>query len=208
MARDLMKEARKDDAMIETTRPEPPLATARDLAAYHARRDRFYAVAALLLAAPPDRASLTASSRAVDHGASRAGELARALKADPVEVRAEHGRLFGGDAPAIDLQCREPDAPSRAAAAEQAVLPTRPDVATDLRVLATLSDRTASAIEAGDIAEAAALCDVQARFLRQHAGDCIRGLAARLIAADLPFHGALGRALLAQIDEDMRLLAH
>jgi hypothetical protein len=194
--------------MFETIHPDPPLASARDLAAYYARRERFYMSASLLLAGPPDRATLTAASRALDRGASRDSELARALKADRLAAAAEYERLVGGPAPLIDRRCREPSAPSLAAALEYAVLPGPLDLPSELRALAILSDRTAIAIESGDIADAAALCDVQARFLREHAGACVRALATQLTAAGLAFYGALGRALITQIDEDLRLLAH
>jgi hypothetical protein len=193
--------------MFEPIQREPPLATARDLAAYYARRERFYAAAAMLLAAAPDRAILATSRRTVDRGGSRDGDLARTLKAAPEQVAAEHAHLFDGDAPIVDLRCAAPESPSRTAAAVLAALPALGDIPNELRTLAVLSDRTAMAIEAGDIADAASLCDMQARFLRQHAGDCIGALATRLVASNLPFYGALGRALVAQIDEDMRLLA-
>jgi hypothetical protein len=194
--------------MFETIQSDPPLASARDLAAYYARRERFYTSASLLLARPPDRAVVTASSRALERGAVRDSELARTLDADRQVAAAEHERLFGGPSPRIDPHCRDPGASARVAALEYVVLPASVDIASELRTLAILSDRTASAIESGDIADAAALCDVQARFLRQHAGACVRALATHLVACDLPFYAALGRALITQVDEDLRLLAH
>ena len=49
--------------MFETIHTDPPLATARDLAAYHARRERFYSSAAMLLAATADCAVASVSRR-------------------------------------------------------------------------------------------------------------------------------------------------
>jgi hypothetical protein len=171
---------------------DAPLATPRGLAAYHTRREHFYRDAAMLLVISAPHRPL-ASNRLRDLPAS--GERA-----------AEFVYLFAGDAPRVDLRCDQPDVPARARLSELALLPTRGDIPTELNALAVLANRTASALNLGTIADAAALCDVQSGFLRDHAGDCIGGFAGRLVTAGQPFYAALGRALRSQIDDDLQLL--
>jgi hypothetical protein len=189
--------------MFETLHPDPPLATSRNLAAYHAHRERFYGMAAMLLAAAPDRAALSVLGRRTERSA-----VESALLTARGAAQSEFDRLFVGHPPRVELRCANPADGPRLDALERTGLPASVDIPAELRALAILADRTANAIECGDIAEAAAVSDLQARFLRQHAGACIRGLAAQLIEADQPFYAALGRALVTQIDEDVRLLAH
>ena len=192
--------------MLDTTTHDQPLASAQDLANYHARRERFYATAAMLLTMAPDRL-LLASARCFARGGRAATELAAALNDERRHgAEAEHELLFSGDAPVIDRRCHDPAAASRIEVSEQGMLELAPDIAAELRALAILADRTADAIEAGEMTEAATLCELQARFLR-HAGPCAGRLAADLAAAGAPFYAALGRSLHEQLDEDMRLLA-
>jgi hypothetical protein len=189
--------------MFETMHPAPPQATARDLATYHAHRERFYGMSATMLAVAPDHAALTALRRRIDRTGAAEAELMAARSA-----RSEFDRLFAGPSPSIDIRCPEPSDPTRIAALLQTGLGVSQDIPGELRVLAILADRTATAIESGDIADAATVSDIQIRFLRQHAAACIQSLAQQLITADLPFYASLGRALVTQLDEDMRLLTH
>src|SRR5215204_3864747 len=149
--------------MFEILSSEHPLATAQDLATYHARRERFYATTAMLLSAPPDRLLLGSARRILRVGTRTTGELAAALTDDRRwGAEAEHERLFGA-APIVDLRCRDPHARVRSDLSADATIALPPDVPAELRALAVLADRTAGAIEAGDISEAATLCELQAR---------------------------------------------
>jgi hypothetical protein len=167
-----------------------PLSSANDLAAFHARRERFYAVAAQLLAAPPDEHLLDAARRLLARSAT-CRELIAALGDERARSAAvEHALLFS--AHGVDTRCRAADGA---------------DLVAELRQLANLADRLAVAIQAGDLTDAAAVSDEQAHLLHDHAGACVADHAHRIAAAGGPFYRALGQALAQQIGDDIRLLA-
>jgi hypothetical protein len=170
-----------------------PLSSASDLAAFHARRERFYSVAAQLLAGAPDERLLDTARRLLGRGGQPVRDLVSALGDERRRgASAEHARLFGAAA-AVDTRC--------------ATVQGGPDLVGELRHLATLADRLAGAIQAGDMSDAAALSDEQAHFLHDHAGACIADHARRIAATGGPFYQALGQALAQQIADDVRLLA-
>lgn len=168
-----------------------PLGSANDLAAFHARRERFYAVTAQLLASGPDARLLDTARRLLGRGGGGARDLVSALGDERGRgASAEHARLFG--AAGVDVCCATSDG--------------GPDLVSELRRLARLADRLASAIQAGDMSDAAAVSDEQAHFLQDHAGACVADHARRLAAAGGPFYRALAQALAQQIADDVRLL--
>jgi hypothetical protein len=175
--------------MLEIASVTTQLSSASDLAAFHARRERFYAIGARLLAAPPDRALLDSARRLLARATGAARELMVALgDSRGAGAAAEHALLFEG---AIDLRCR--------------VQPHR-DLVAELARLAGLAGRLAVAIQAGDLTEAATISDEQAHVLNDHAGACVTQHARRLIAGGGPFYRAFGLALAVQIADDVRLL--
>jgi len=194
--------------MLATPRTGPPLATAHDLAEYHAERERLYAAAVLLLDAAPDPRVLTAVRHLLRRDAAVVDPLKVALS-DSRGARAgdAYARLFEGAHPAIKLRCHTARWATHDEAFTAAGVPLSPDVRAELRALAVLADRTAHALDDGDMSAAAALSDVQARFLRHHAGACVSELAMDLIQSGEPFYLALGGTLAEQIAEDLRLLA-
>jgi hypothetical protein len=177
--------------MLEHTTATRPLTSASDLAAFHARRERFYAVAARLLASPPDEHLLDTARRLLGRSASSCRDLVAALGDERGRTAAaEHALLFA--AGSIDTRCQ---------------VAGDGDLVAELTRLATLADRLAVAIQAGDMTDAAALSDEQAHLLHDHAGACVADHAARIAAAGGPFYRALGHALAQQIADDVRLLS-
>lgn len=182
------------------------LTAARDLVAYHVERDRFYWVASELLRAAPDPRVLEAASVAL-HRVSNSDEVRLALRDRRAAGAArEYAQLFEGPTPMIPLRCGDGAIAARDAAQLAAGLSGPATPTTELRALAILAQRTAHALRNGDMLDAAALSDLQSRFLEQHAASCIAALAAALVARGLPFYRALGRSLADQIAEDLRLL--
>jgi hypothetical protein len=178
--------------MLEPTTITRPLSSASDLAAFHARRERFYSVAAQLLAAPPDVHLLDTARRLLGRAATSYRDLVAALGDDRGRAAAaEHALLFS--ATGVDTACR--------------IDGDGADLVAELTRLATLADRLAVAIQAGDMTDAAAMSDEQAHFLHDHAGACVAGHAHRIAGAGGPFYRALGHALAQQIADDVRLLA-
>jgi hypothetical protein len=178
--------------MLDHTTATRPLTSASDLAAFHARRERFYAVAARLLASPPDEHLLDTARRLLGRAASGCRDLVAALGDERRRTAAaEHALLFG--AKSIDTRCH--------------VAGDHGDLVAELARLATLADRLAVAIQAGDMTDAAAVSDEQAHFLHDHAGACVAEHAERIAAAAGPFYRALGHALAQQIADDVRLLS-
>jgi uncharacterized membrane protein YccC len=178
--------------MLEHTTVTRPLSSANDLAAFHARRERFYSVAAQLLAGPPDEHLLDTARRLLGRAASGCRDLVAALGDERGRAAAaEHALLF--TALGVDTGCR--------------VAGDDSDLVAELTRLATLADQLAVAIQAGDMTDAAALSDEQAHFLHDHAGTCVAGHADRIAGAGGPFYRALGHALAQQIADDVRLLS-
>jgi hypothetical protein len=177
--------------MLEPTTITPPLSSANDLAAFHARRERFYTVAAQLLAGPPDEHLLDTARRLLSRASMGRRDLVAALGDDRGRAAAaEHALLFSGGA--IDTACRVDGGGT--------------DLVAELRQLAILADRLAVALQAGDMIGAAAVSDEQAGVLHDHAGACIAEQAGRIVGGGGPFYRALGQALAQQIADDVRLL--
>jgi hypothetical protein len=169
--------------MIEPTTITRPLSSANHLAAFHARRERFYSVTAQLLAGPPDEHRLETARRLMARAALGCRDLIAALGDSRHHAAAsEHLLLFpasGGDGDGLVAA---------------------------LNRLGTLAYRVAVALQAGDMADAAAVSDEQAHFLHDQAGR-LADHAQRIAGAGGPFHRALGTALAQQLADDVRLLA-
>ncbi len=188
------------------------VASVAHLAAFHEHRRNVYALIADLLASPerwsraPDRGAALHAPRSA--GPQRSGrELAAVLAAArPETVRAENERvstLF-----ASILRCADGAHPSRATAATAAGLGPPADRLEEIRVLARLADRVVGAIASGDMVDAATLCGLQVRFLRDHAAPCLATLAGVLESSGLPLYSQLGRSLKWRLEDDLNLLAN
>jgi hypothetical protein len=182
-------------------------ATSRDLATFHARRAKLYRVIAEMLGAPPT---------------PRALEIIRDLLAEIREantVSAELSSAVGASVPQENLtgflemagstdalSCNDEHAPIRSIAFAATGRREDEHVGSDALVLAALAERSARALKQDDLSEAAALCDLQHRFLTEHAGACLGAVAHRLEETSSPYFAHLGRALEKLVFEDLQQL--
>ncbi len=195
------------------TRPHRALMPSDDLSAFHAARTDLYSAAFELLRHPPGQSVFDRARRALDGGqhqrAHRAlGELSDALgSASLPRVTDEFTELFEGPK-ALRARCDRPTCRMRGEAFAAAdALPTEERVS-ELLVLSLLAGRTTEALSAGQIPEAAALSDLQGRFLTHHAGSCLGGLAGELQQRQTPFFSRVGTALGWLIHDDLKLLGY
>jgi hypothetical protein len=170
------------------------LSSATHLGAYHTARERFYTVAARLLAAPPDERML----------ATARGMLARSTVSPDLVAALGDPRALGAAGEHAQLVARGVLAPAPIPGPASAA---GADLVTELRGLAILAEGIADAIQAGDMLGAAALSDEQARVIDQYAGQSVADHARRLAAASGPFYRAVADAVAVQIADDVRLLA-
>lgn len=195
-------------------RPHRSLAPADDLSAFHAARTDLYSATFELLRHPPSEGIFDRARRALDGGSQRQlahralGQLDEALSSASLgRVAEEFAELFEGPK-ALRARCERPTCRRRAEAFAAAdALPTEERVS-EIHVLSLLAGRTAEALGAGQIPEAAALSDVQGRFLTHHAGTCLGSLAGELQQSGMSFFGRVGTALGWLIHDDLKLLGY
>lgn len=185
----------------------------RGLSNFHTQRMELYLGVSELLSRPPARLDL--ERLRMIRGVRRPWrdelrslqELTGSLRAaEPEVVATEYQKLFRGTPTAVSLRCPLPSSEVRRAAYAAALLPSEDERPVELRALAVLADRTARAIASSDLPEAAALCDLQSRFLKSEAAECLGRLGAELEGVGLPFYARIGRALRWQIEDDLHLL--
>lgn len=193
-------------------RPHRALAPADDLSTFHAARTDLYAATFELLRHPPADGLFDRARRSLDVGHQRQlahralAQLQEALgSASLARVSEEFSELFEGPK-ALRARCERPSCRMRGEAFAAAdALPTEERVS-EIHVLSLLAGRTTEALAAGQIPEAAALSDVQGRFLSHHAGACLGKLAGELQESGRPFFGRVGTALGWLIQDDLKLL--
>jgi hypothetical protein len=161
------------------------LATARDLLAFHAMRERTYAFFESFLRAQDAREVLAHYPRGAEGPPMR--ELREELGIDlGSELGARRSRLVAVGR--LDLAC------------------ARCDRAAELRALTREAGLTAEALRAGDLASASRLAAEQGERLVGHASDCLLELATQLVASRDPLHMSAGCALAGFVANDRRLL--
>jgi hypothetical protein len=168
-----------------------------ELAAHHLDRSRVYAVVATLLDdRAPQRCVAAARATLIDDGrvVPRASMLADLL----VSLPDDHDI----DAPGYTLDCADPHARSRRDAHVAAGLQPARTKVVDVRALSALAQTTARTLRRGDIAEAARLNDLQHRFLRGHAHDCLTALSRELLGGTVALYVVVGELLLTQLECD------
>jgi TorA maturation chaperone TorD len=189
------------------------LLRASELAEFHAYRMRVYACVARLLSRRPDERTI-AELRAMFETPPRAASSPRAHRelddalhsAESRAAAAEYGRLFESGRDSIDLDCQTPSSEDRMAAYAAALMPPNRIRTTELLMAAVLADRTSWALGNGDFVEAAALGDVQAKWLHREGRGCLGKLGADLQRRAEPFYRRVGRALQWQIEDDTMTL--
>ncbi len=100
------------------------------------------------------------------------------------------------------VRCHDAGAPSRLSSGVRGDTP-----AAEILALASLASRTAAALTAGDLPEAAALNELQVRFLDEHARACLARLAGEIADSPDGLHASVGLRLRAILASDLRLLA-
>ncbi len=194
-------------------RPHRVLVASDDLSSFHAARTDLYSATFELLRRPPREGTFDEVRRGLDsgsrHGVHRAlGELNEALGRTSLGgVTEEFGELFEGPQ-ALQARCKRPNCKVRGEAFAAAEALHTEERVSEIHVLSLLAGRTTRALGARQIPEAAALSDVQGRFLSHHAGTCLGDLSGELQQRGLPFFGRVGTALSLLIRDDLKLLGY
>jgi hypothetical protein len=154
------------------------LASAAQLARFHAARSSLYRAIGYLIGAPANERTRNIARGILDECPQRS------LAKDALE-QALNARMELADNDSI----AEDDSPGSEAEA-----------------LSALAAQSARALRQNDITEAARLAELQYRFIDEHAAICLLALASRLKAKSTEYPRCLGEAIEVLINSDRRML--
>ncbi len=184
---------------------EGGLGSGRQLAAFHWARARLYASLHKMLAGPLTQVELTNAKPPLGAvGTLGGGDEWIKLRAavamlSPAEV--EKARQALGQVEPACSGSEVSDDLCLAAGAQEATGPRD-----EIEAMARLAEATGWALSQGDLSRAADLTSLQVRFLREHGGACLQGLARSLKALSSPWLKQVGDALAWLVAHDQNLL--
>lgn len=176
------------------------IASAAQLARFHAVRATLYRAIAFLIGAPPNE-----RTRSVARGILR--ECAGSSPAKDAIERALASKMSLADGavecPPCETRCdRVRDEAFHAALREGEDGP-----GSEAEVLSALAEQSARALRCNDISEASRLADLQARFLEEHAAYCLLALAKQMKADAGEYPRMLGTAIEVLVASDRSMLS-